>query len=352
MVRTDKPLDNPINWSFKVGRLFGIDIRLHIVFVIAAVVLVWMELPKPGEESTRPFAKILIDAVGIYAMLFVIVLLHEFGHCFGARHVGGEADEILLWPLGGLAYANPPHNPAAHMVTTVAGPAVNVLICMICSMVLVLWAGTLGGVPWNPLHPMQPVNPDVLLGASTAQIWVTRFFGLSYFLLLINMLPIFPFDGGRIVQAWLWPKKGYRTSMEIATGTGMVGAIIVGLFGLFMEQSWLLMMIAVFGYMTCWQQRRMLREHGDIGEGEFGYDFSKGYSAFDEQARERKPGFFERRRQVKAARKAERQRRQGEEHEKAIEAILRKISQSGVDSLTTKERRILDEESRRKRLQS
>ncbi|MCH7765652.1 MAG: M50 family metallopeptidase [Acidobacteria bacterium] len=57
------------------------------------------------------------------AILFVVVLVHEFGHCFGARYTGGEADEILIWPLGGLAYASPPHNAKAHMITTVAGPA-------------------------------------------------------------------------------------------------------------------------------------------------------------------------------------------------------------------------------------
>jgi Zn-dependent protease len=350
MGRIGKPLDNPINWSFKVGRLFGIDIRVHIAFVICAVVLLWMEMPGPGEEGGRPFGRILVDAIGVYALLFAIVLLHEFGHCFGARYTGGDADEILLWPLGGLAYASPPHNAAAHMITTVAGPAVNVFLCMICTIVLVVWTGSLGAVPWNPLHPTTPVDVSVLLSASTPQIWVMRFFGISYFILLINLLPIFPFDGGRIVQAWLWPRKGYRASMAIATGTGMVGAILVGLFALFTEQSWLLLMIAVFGYMTCWQTRRMLKEEGAFGVGEFGYDFSKGYTTFDQdEDRKRKPGFFERRRARKAALKADRERKRREEHERTVEAILRKISESGIDSLTARERRILEEETERRR---
>jgi hypothetical protein len=227
---------------------------------------------------------------------------------------------------------------------------VNILLCMICTVVLVAWTGSLGAVPWNPLHPMVPVSTSVFLSASTAQIWVMRFFGISYFILLINLLPIFPFDGGRIVQAWLWPRKGYRTSMEIATGTGMVGAILIGLFGLFTEQSWLLLMIAVFGYMTCWQTRRMLREGGDFGSGELGYDFSQGYSAFDRaEQRERRPGFFERRRQRKAVIRAQRERQRREEHERAVEAILRKISESGIDSLSPREQRILEEESERRR---
>lgn len=349
MVRTDRPLDNPINWSFRIGRLFDISIRIHIAFVICAVMLIWMEMPKPGEPTTRSFGLILVDAIGTYAMLFAIVLLHEFGHCFGARYAGGEADEVLLWPLGGLAYANPPHNAAAHMATTVAGPMVNVFLCMICTVVLVAWTGSLWAVPWNPLHPTVAVSESIWLSASTAQIWVMRFFGISYFILLINLLPIFPFDGGRMVQAWLWPRKGYAVSMEIATGTGMVGAILVGLFGFFTEQSWILLMIAVFGYMTCWQTRRTLKEQGDFGAGDLGYDFSKGYRAFDAaDERERKPGYFERRRIRKAALEAVREQKRREAHEKVVEAVLRKISDTGLESLTPKERRILEEETARR----
>ena len=350
MFPTQKPLDNPINWSFRVGQMFGIQIRVHVVFVICAVVLIWMQIPK-GEGAVRPpWGTILVDALGLYAILFAVVLLHEFGHCFGARYTGGEADEILLWPLGGLAYTSPPHNAVAHMITTIAGPTVNVVICMACTIVLVLWTGSLGGVPWNPLHPMWPV--DASIHPTTGQMWVMRLFGVSYLLLLFNLLPIFPFDGGRIVQAWLWPKKGYHRSMEIATSTGMIGAIVVGLFGLFAgDGSWLILMIAVFGYLTCYRTRIMLRETGDMEGGEFGYDFSRGYTSLDQgdSDAERKPGYFERRRIRKTAAKAERERKQREERQKKVERILAKISRSGMASLTPSERSILNEETQRQR---
>ena len=108
MIPTQRPLDNPINWSFRAGRLWGIDVRVHVTFVICAIVLLWMELPKPGSGEAVSLRRAVVDAFGTYGMLFAVVLLHEFGHCFGARHVGGDADEILLWPLGGLASVNPP----------------------------------------------------------------------------------------------------------------------------------------------------------------------------------------------------------------------------------------------------
>lgn len=353
MMPAEKPLENPINWSFRVGRLFGIDIRIHVVFILCAVVLVWMEMPHSESGAARPLGPVLVDALGTYALLFLIVLVHEFGHCFGARYTGGDADEILLWPLGGLAYTNPPHNAAAHMITTLAGPAVNVVICMICTPAIILWTGSLGGVPWNPLHPMWPVDPSIV--PSTGQAWLMRLFGLSYLLLLINLMPIFPFDGGRIVQAWLWPKKGYRSSMEIATTTGMIGAVIVGLFGLFTDQSWLLMLIAVFGYLTCYRTRQMLKDQDDFGLSELGYDFSQGYRSLDRQeasSSRRQPGFFEQRRARKAAMKAQREQQRREDHKKTVEEVLAKISRSGLESLTPRERGILQNETERQRMLS
>ena len=344
MIPTEKPLDNPINWSFKVGRLWDIDVRVHIAFVIAAVILVWMELPKEGASSV-PLGQVLTDALGIYAILFLIVLLHELGHCYGARRSGGEANEILLWPLGGLAYVSPPHEARAHLLTAVAGPMVNVIICGICAGVIVLWFGQIWAVPWNPMHPMWPADPNII--PTTPQLWLIRVFGISYFLLLINMLPIYPFDGGRVLQALLWPSKGYAASLAIATSTGMIGAIVIGLFGLFTEQGWLLMMIAVFGYLTCWQTRRMAKEQAEFGAGEFGYDFGGGYTSLEQS--EKRPGFFARRRSRREEAKAQRLRLQREKQRTEVESVLRKVSSSGLDSLTPDERRVLEAETTRKR---
>lgn len=349
MAPVGRPLDNPINWSFALGRVWGINIRVHVAFLICAVVMIWMEVPKEGDAQGWSALDVFTGAVGTYAILFGIVLLHEFGHCFGARSVGGVAEEILIWPLGGLASVQPPHDPRSHLVTTLSGPMVNVVICGICSALLAAWCGTLGAVPWNPLHPFQPV--DSFLYLTPGQVWVTRVFGISYFLLLVNLLPIFPFDGGRVLQAILWARKDFVTATEIATGIGMVGAVLVGLFGLFIDQSWLLMMVAIFGYMTCWQTRRMIREQGAFEGLENSLDFAgqhdfRGAAAVREDERPRM-GLLARRRARRALRTAQEERASRERHQQAVDDVLRKVARSGIDSLTAAERRVLEEETRR-----
>jgi len=348
----ERPLDNPINWSFRVGRLFDIDIRVHVLFVLCAIVMISLELGPSDVAAIQPFSTTLVNALGTYGLLFLVVLLHEFGHCFGARYTGGEADEILLWPLGGLASTNPPHEPRAHLITTAAGPAVNVIICLCCAMLLTVWTGTVWAVPWNPLHPTLPADPIVLLNVGTAELWIIRLFGISYVLLLFNLLPVYPFDGGRILQALLWARKDYVSSLEIATATGMVGSVLVALFGVFTDEAGLLLMIAVFGYVTCWQMRRGLRDQVVTGGHDLGYDFSRGYAAFDGGSRPRRPGFFQRRRARRAAIREERERQREIERQQAVEEVLRKVSQGGMGSLSPGERRVLEEETQRRRAMS
>lgn len=340
MARGGRFMDNPLNWSFRVGRLVGIDVRVHVTFLI--FVVVFLSLESRGLEGAA-MTRVLLYALGTQLILFGCVLLHELGHCYGARKVGGDADEILLWPLGGLARVDLPNNPRAHMFTTVCGPLVNVILCAIAAVVLVLWAGNPGAVPINPLAPLTPIDSSFY--PSTAQAWLMRFFAINYILLLFNvLLPFYPFDGGRMLQAWLWPRKGYRTSMEIATSVGMVGAVALGLFALFTSQSVLLLCIAVFGYLSCYQMKQALKYGGDIAETGFGGDE---YAFAVDDSPERKPGFFERRRLRKAAVRAEREQRQRIERQKTVDALLEKISRHGIQSLSPAERRFLEKESQR-----
>src|SRR5260370_2079061 len=106
---------DPLSWSLPIGRLFGITIRVHLLFpFVAAGLILRVALTKDTPQDAW------IDAAIVMALLFVSVVLHEFGHCFGARLVGGDAQDIPGWPLGGLANCQVPQNPRANLLTAAA----------------------------------------------------------------------------------------------------------------------------------------------------------------------------------------------------------------------------------------
>ena len=145
-----------------------------------------------------------------YLALFLIVLLHEFGHALACRQVGGTANQIVLWPLGGVAYVDPPQRPGATLWSIAAGPLVNVALLPI--LFAAFWMSRSLG--WAQRCPM----PRLL----RAVLWI------DVGLLVFNMLPIYPLDGGQILRSLLWFPLGRARSLMVATVLGMVG--IVGFF--------------------------------------------------------------------------------------------------------------------------
>jgi Zn-dependent protease len=338
-----RALDNPLNWSFRIGRLFQIDIRLHVLFVLGAIVVLARSL---GENRGG-----LADGVIQLAILFLIVLLHEFGHCFGCRAVGGAAHEILMWPLGGLASVAPPHHWRAHLVTTLAGPMVNVMFCLLTAAALIVWTGSFAAVPWNPLDPFRPLAFDGFsLKAWSIQYWLVIGFGLNYVILLFNLMPVYPLDGGQALHNLLWPRLGYARAMSVASGIGMVGAILIGVAG-FLTDARILYFIAVFGYLTCWQQRQQLKMFGEYGTGSFGAA-EETWSAVSSEpvprSSRKAPGFLERRRLRKQARRRESAQREAEARATRLDQMLTKVRELGLASLTPEERRFLEEETHRR----
>src|SRR3954462_11644541 len=119
-VRRFFSVENPLAWSFPLYRAFGIQVRIHVIFVLMII----SELAWAGSRSGIGLAWTAM-AMGA---LFLLVLLHEYGHCFACRWIGGSADQILMWPLGGPAYCAPPSGWKASLITVLGGPAVNVVL--------------------------------------------------------------------------------------------------------------------------------------------------------------------------------------------------------------------------------
>jgi stage IV sporulation protein FB len=320
------PLEFLLYGSIPLFTAFGIRVRAHISLLM--FIGLTMLLGGLGSQSFN-----LAVRAQSMTILFLIVLLHEFGHCFAARWVGGEAEDILMTPLGGLAFARPPHRPLPTFITVAAGPAVNVVICLLAAATMYLISGWL---PWNPIGYL---HQHGVSSASWRQVhwyafWV---YTVSLALLLFNLLPIFPLDGGQMLQAALWPKLGHYRSMMFACVTGMIGAVILALVGIM--TSILLIFIAISGFMTCYMTRRNLKEAGP--EYEPGMDFSESLRPDPPRKRRKVSRWTVRRLRREAQLESDLQSR--------IDAILAKVSAHGMQSLTWSERRTLKKATERQR---
>src|SRR6202050_5109041 len=157
--------------SIRLFRLAGIDVFLHWSWFVLAVYGI--------QSRSGRYSSITFNVLE-YLALFLIVLMHEFGHSLACRQVGGEANQIVLWPLGGVAYVNPPPRPGATLWSIAAGPLVNVALFPLLSG-LGLLSRSLG---WSKAMP----NFHTLL----RNIWF-----INIGLLIFNILPISPLDGGQ-----------------------------------------------------------------------------------------------------------------------------------------------------------
>lgn len=332
--------------SFRVGRLFGIDVRVHILF------LIWIAFRVFDAASSGFDWK---EELLFLGMLFGIVLLHEFGHCFGARSVGGDAQNILMWPLGGLAYAHAPMRPWPQFVTVAAGPAVNVVLCLLSAAAVLI---TTHGVLLPGVNPLQPgyfvlrESPEALAAAARVMesAWffaIVTFYHVNLFLLAFNLLPIYPLDGGQLFHALIWPFVGLQRASMIAAQVGLVGCVILGLWGLRSGGGGMLLFIAIFGGMTCWQRYQAAR-HGWLVED--ARDYGSGASRDPRPWWQRIFRVGGRRRDVSRPLEypnpnpgawEELQRKRAEE-EAELDRILRKVSERGMQSLSYVERQRLE----------
>ena len=212
--------------SIRLFRIGGIDLFLHWSWFLIA----FYGISTRAHSYSTPIWPVLE-----YLTLFVIVLMHEFGHALACRQVGGTANQIVLWPLGGVAYVSPPPRPGPILWSIAAGPLVNVVLAPILTVIAVAarhagWAETL---------------PNAYVFVRTVCI-------INYALLTFNLLPIYPLDGGQILQALLWFVLGRARSLFVVSVIGIIGVAGLGLLALAEGSPWL-GVLAVFILLNCWR---------------------------------------------------------------------------------------------------
>ena len=199
--------------SIRLFRLAGIEVFLHWSWFLVGV----YEIQMLSSRYSSP-----VWAAMEYVGLFAMVTLHEFGHALACRQTGGQAEKIFLWPLGGIAFVSPPPRPGAMLWSIAAGPLVNVALVPI--LTFAQYAAAHAG--W--------VNTN--LDAYLVLTWLWR---INLALLIFNLLPIYPLDGGQILRALLWFPLGQIRSLFIATAVGFAGGAALFLAAIWWQSFWI-----------------------------------------------------------------------------------------------------------------
>jgi Zn-dependent protease len=199
-------------WSLSLGRWWGVSVYLHIFFLLSAL----LALPFTLADTELMMAGILAVSV-----LLVSVSLHELAHAVAAVRVGGKVDAIVLGPVGGLISPRVPDEPEIHLFVAMAGPIVHLLLAVLAAVVLASVGNTQLVGLLNPLAtPIDLVEPgSAWLVAAKLTLW------LNWILMLLNLLPAYPFDGGPILRALLWPALGRRTARVVTARIAMGAAV-------------------------------------------------------------------------------------------------------------------------------
>lgn len=215
----------PRQGSFKILRIAGIDVFLHWSWFFVAVFEI-------NARSGR-YSSVAWNVLE-YLALFLIVTAHEFGHALACRQVGGRADRIVLWPLGGVAYVAPPPRPGATLWSLAAGPLVNVALAPVFFM---LWRTA-------RLSGWAQSSPD-------AYHFVRALLVIDLSLLIFNMLPIYPLDGGQILRSLLWFVIGRARSLTVTTILGFMGIAGFMALAVWIHSTWIAV-VSVFMLLNCW----------------------------------------------------------------------------------------------------
>src|SRR5437870_1945688 len=216
-----------MGWSIPIFRVAGIQLRIHITFLL---LIAWLAFGYYAQGGSAVAASRVIFVL----LLFLCVVLHEFGHAFAARAFGINTPDITLLPIGGVArLERMPEEPVQELIIAVAGPAVNVIIAICFYLVI----GTRG-----------LLEPGTVQGGDL----IAQLLTINVVLVLFNMLPAFPMDGGRVLRALLATRLSYARATQIAASIGQGCAFVFGFIGLLWNPF--LIFIALFVYIGASQE--------------------------------------------------------------------------------------------------
>jgi stage IV sporulation protein FB len=325
--RAAAPMFGP---SLPLGNLLGVRVRVHYslpIFIIALALLI--DWHHGYTLASKAFS---------LGALVLGLMAHELGHILAARAAGADLTYVVFWPLGGLETWGFPKG-SAGFVTAIGGPLFNLMTAITCAAIVWFLAGKY--VPLNPFHPLPPAGLDSPHSVAMYAWWL---FVANYDLMLLNLLPIAPLDGAKVIQTALAVKTGVQRSALAAAKVGMVGAAGVVIFGLAYYVNLILIAIGAALFIYCAMLRVVLKEEPseELVGGEATADFHAGFVEEPQPKPRRRVSRW-------VVRRLRRQARREAAELARLDSILAKVSAQGLASLTWTERRALRRATRRKR---
>ena len=214
-----------MGWTITIGRVAGTEVKVHLTFFI--LVAFWA---MAGYNAGGPAGA--ITAALLLLALFACILLHEFGHILMARRFGVRTPDVILLPIGGVARLERiPDEPRQELLIALAGPAVTLAIVVLLYLVLAVSG------PEPSLWGLQPAGP-----------FLDNLMRVNLYLLLFNLFPAFPMDGGRVLRALLASRLGLVSGTRIAARLGQASAVVAGFYGLTAGMP-ILLLISLFVFL-------------------------------------------------------------------------------------------------------
>jgi Zn-dependent protease/CBS domain-containing protein len=233
-----------MGWSWRIGRIAGIDVYVHPTFLL---LLLWVGLSHYFAHNSVGEA---LYGLGFILALFGIVVLHELGHALMARRYGIRTRDITLLPIGGVARLERiPEDPWKELAVALAGPAVNAVMAAGLFVGFLLFRVTLA-----------PVDSVLRVGGG----FLEQLFWVNVSLVVFNMVPAFPMDGGRVLRALLAMRLDYVRATQTAATVGQAIALVFGLLGLFVNPF--LIFIALFVWIAGTQEAGVVTMRSALGD--------------------------------------------------------------------------------------
>jgi len=328
-----------------------------MLFLLFAAFTLYLSRHETAAVGSSEFDWFAVASLGI---LLACVLLHEAGHVWAARRLGIHVEQIVLGPLGGIAPLRGALDARSELLASFAGPAFNLGVCLLCMPIVVAkssW-GDLTGL----LHPLEPTGLTFEL---TGIAFVKLAFWVNWVLAILNLLPAFPFDGGRILRAAIlmrWPDLGRRGAAVIVSSAAKVAALAMIVLAvlvfeanepqLLLPTRYALILLGIFLFFSA--KRHDRREEDEERENDllYGYDLTQDLDDLEhdlEETPDLRTGPLSRWLEKRRDQRAQRQTEIEQEEERRVDAVLARLHEHGMQSLSPEDRALLERVSARYR---